>query len=211
MPQRQRLEPAWQLPEACAVPGQEPLTQGDGALRAVDYYWVGAEARIAGTVVHRWLQFAVQGAGGVDAFAGEAFAETTDCWLRELGVATGEAKTRIQGRVVAALEGVRSDARGRWLLSGDGHAELALSGIVNGSIESGVLDRVRIDDDGTHWIVDYKTSSHEGGNLEGFLAAEAERYRDQLARYATLYRAWSGAEVRCALYFPLLQAFIEVR
>ena len=59
--------------------------------------------------------------------------------------------------------------------------------------------------------MDYKTSSHEGGNLEGFLAAEAERYRGQLARYATLYRAWSGAEIRCALYFPLLQAFVEVR
>ena len=69
---------------------------------------------------------------------------------------------------------------------------------------------VRIDDDGTHWIVDYKTSTHEGGSLEGFLAAEADRYREQLARYAALYRAYSAADVRCALYFPLLRAFIEV-
>jgi ATP-dependent exoDNAse (exonuclease V) beta subunit len=209
-PQRRRLEPGWQLPEACAVPGQAPLPQSDGELRAVDYYWVGAEARIAGTVVHRWLQFAVQGALGADVFSGEEFAETTDRWLREFLIASAEAKTRIKERVVAALEAVRDDARGRWLLSGDGHAELALSGLVNGSIDSGVLDRVRIGDDGTHWIVDYKTSSHEGGNLEGFLAAEAERYRGQLARYATLYRAYSGAEVRCALYYPLLQAFIAV-
>ena len=37
-------------------------------------------------------------------------------------------------------------------------------------VESGVMDRVRIDD-GRHWIVDYKTSTHEGGNLAGFLAA----------------------------------------
>ena len=209
-PQRRRLDPPWQLPEMGAVPGQAP-PQGAGELRAVDYYWVGAEARVAGTVVHRWLQFAVQEALGPDAFSGERFVETTDRWLRELGIASGEAKTRIRGRVVAALEAVRGDAKGRWLLGGDGHAELALSGVVDGSIESGVLDRVRIDDDGTHWIVDYKTGSHEGGNLEGFLAAEAERYRGQLARYATLYRAWSGAEVRCALYFPLLQAFVEVR
>jgi ATP-dependent exoDNAse (exonuclease V) beta subunit len=178
-------------------------------VQAVDYYWVGSEARIAGTVVHRWLQFAAQ-KGGVDALADDRLAQATDRWLRELGVAAGETMTRIRDRIDAALRGVRDDPRGRWLLSGDGHAELALSGVVDGAVESGVLDRIRIDDDGTHWIVDYKTSTHEGGNLEGFLAAEADRYRDQLERYAVLYRAWKNADVRCALYFPLLQAFIEV-
>jgi ATP-dependent helicase/nuclease subunit A len=209
-PQRRRLEPGWQLPEVLALPGQDALPQTGSELRSVDYYWVGAEARIAGTVVHRWLQFAVQGGRGADALAGGALAETTHRWLRELGIAPGDAMERITERVDAALDAVRGDARGRWLLSGDGHAELALSGVVNGSIESGVLDRIRIDDDGSHWLVDYKTSTHEGGNLAGFLAAEAERYRGQLARYAALYRAYTGSEVRCALYFPLLQAFIEV-
>ncbi len=76
-------------------------------------------------------------------------------------------------------------------------------------MESGVIDRIRIDDD-THWVIDYKTSTHEGGNLAGFLDAEAERYRDQLGRYSALYRAYAGVKVRCALYFPLLQEFVEV-
>ncbi len=209
-PQRRRLEPAWQLPAVAAVPGQRASAEADRAVRAVDYYWVGAEARIAGTVVHRWLQFAAQTGGGADALADDRFANATDRWLRELGIAVGATMARISDRVDAALRGVRDDPKGRWLLSGDGHAELALSGVVDGAVESGVLDRVRIDEDGTHWIVDYKTSTHEGGNLEGFLAAEADRYRDQLGRYAALYRAWSKADVRCALYFPLLQAFIEV-
>ncbi len=213
-PQRRRLEPGWQLPEAGAVPGQEAVLDDKTELRTVDYYWVGAEARIAGTVVHRWLQLTILGAPGIDVIDGDGdgdgVAETTEHWLRELGIAPGEAMARIKGRVVAALDAVRSDARGRWLLSGEGHAELALSGIVNGLVESCVLDRVRIDDDGTHWIVDYKTSTHEGGNLDGFLAAEAERYRGQLERYAALYRAYRGTNVRCALYFPLLQAFVEV-
>ncbi len=207
-PQRCRLEPGWQLPAVRAVPGQEAVPQADSELRAVDYYWVGAEARVAGTIVHRWLQFAAQGAGGADALTGDGLVETTRRWLGELGIAPGDAMAAIEDRVIAALEGVRRDPRGRWLLGGDGHAELALSGVVNGRIESGVLDRVRFDDDGSHWIVDYKTSTHEGGNLEGFLAAEAQRYRGQLARYAALYRAYSGADVRCALYFPLLQAFV---
>ena len=210
LPVRRCLEPVWRLPEVATVPGQTPALQADGEIRAVDFDWVGSEARIAGTVVHRWLQFAVQKGGGADALADAGYADTTERWLRELGIARGETMARIRDRVDAALEGVRADPRGRWLLSGDGHAELALSGIVNGAIESGILDRIRIDDDGDHWLVDYKTSTHEGGNLEGFLAAEADRYRDQLQRYSTLYRAYRGVDVRCALYFPLLQAFVEV-
>ena len=51
---------------------------------------------------------------------------------------------------------------------------------------------------------------HEGGDLQQFLQAEAERYRAQLTRYASIYRAYSGAAARCALYYPLLQEFVEV-
>ena len=109
-----------------------------------------------------------------------------------------------------ALERLGGDTRGRWLLQGDGHAELALTGVVEGRIEAVAIDRVRIDDDGVHWIVDYKTSTHEGGDLDGFLAAEADRYRPQLARYAEIYGNFAAVEARCALYFPLLQKFVEV-
>jgi len=112
-------------------------------------------------------------------------------------------------RVTAALQGIVDDERGQWILEGDGFAELALSGIVDGNVESVVLDRVRIDA-GNHWIIDYKTSSHEGGNLQSFLAAESDRYKPQLTKYATLYRNFSNADVRCALYFPLLQEFVEL-
>jgi ATP-dependent exoDNAse (exonuclease V) beta subunit len=210
LPKRRRLEPGWQLPEVSPAPGQEPGTGEGGDIPAVDYHWVGTEARIAGTVVHRWLQFAAQDAAGADALGDKHLREVTDRWLRELGTAPGATMERIRARVDAALEGVRDDSRGRWLLSGEGHAELALSGVIRGVVESGIMDRIRVDDDGTHWIVDYKTSTHEGGNLEGFLAAEATRYRDQLARYFALYRAYAGIDARCALYFPLLQEFVEV-
>jgi ATP-dependent helicase/nuclease subunit A len=208
LPQRRRLEPFWQLPEVEPVPGQGPTTAVD--VRAVHFDWVGTEARLAGTLVHRWLQFAAQSGKGAAALDDERLPEITAGWLRELGIARGAAATQINKRVDEALSAVQQDPRGRWLLSGDGHAELALSGVVDGAVETGVMDRVRIADDGTHWIVDYKTSAHEGGNLGGFLAAEAERYRDQLGRYSALYRAYSGASVRCALYFPLLQEFVEV-
>ena len=116
----------------------------------------------------------------------------------------------ICSRIEEAVRKTLEDERGQWLVSGEGHAELALSGLHEGELTSVIIDRVRIDSDNTHWIVDYKTSSHEGGNLTGFLQAEADRYRPQLARYSHVYASWSGTVARCALYFPLLGEFIEI-
>ena len=93
---------------------------------------------------------------------------------------------------------------------GPGHSELALTGLYEHRLESIVIDRVRIDEDGTHWIVDYKTSTHEGGDLESFLAAEVDRYRPQLRKYREIYRNFAAVDGRCALYFPLLRQFVEV-
>ncbi|MCG8369297.1 MAG: UvrD-helicase domain-containing protein [Proteobacteria bacterium] len=206
-PVRQCFAKAWSLPDVAAIAGPGDSPEPFPGADEVEFYWVGAEARIAGTLAHRWLELLVS-AGGESADAGER-RRITLRWLRETGIANASAD-RIAERVERAVEGTLADARGRWLLSGPGHAELGLSGIHDGTVTSIVLDRVRIDDDGTHWIVDYKTSTHEGGNLEGFLDAEIARYTPQLRQYAELYGAWSGVSPRCALYFPLLQAFVEV-
>lgn len=135
--------------------------------------------------------------------------DVTARWLSGMGVSQ-ETVPSIVARVEAALRGMLDDQQGRWLLEGDGHAELALTGVYDGQLTSVVLDRVRIDDQGIHWIVDYKTSAHEGGSLQDFLHAEVDRYTPQLKKYAQLYRNYANAEVRCALYFPLLQEFVEV-
>ena len=45
---------------------------------------------------------------------------------------------------------------------------------------------------------------------QSFLEAEVTRYTPQLQMYQHLYSAYSNADVRCALYFPLLQAFVPV-
>ena len=49
-----------------------------------------------------------------------------------------------------------------------------------------MIDRTFIDENGVRWIIDYKTSAHEGSDLENFLEQEKERYREQLERYARL-------------------------
>jgi hypothetical protein len=133
-------------------------------------------------------------------------------FAKELGVPVQDVSDVCE-RALQGLRGILADEKGRWILSGSGSAELAVTGIWQDRVESIVIDRVRIDDAGTHWIIDYKASTHEGSGLETFLQQEAERYRRQLERYASLYRALiddPGIPVRTALYFPLLRQFREV-
>jgi hypothetical protein len=208
-PVRKTLAAPWQLPPPKSLPGSlMPLDTTDTD-EEVEFYWVGTDARIAGTIVHRWLQVLAEGRGSLDGDEIEAERKVTRRWLREMGLGDDMQRSIVE-RVEAALDGVRGDEKGRWILEGDGHAELALTGQFDGSIESVVLDRVRIDERGIHWIIDYKTSAHEGGNLQGFLNAEVERYKPQLDKYAAIYGAFAGTRPRCALYFPLLQEFVEV-
>ena len=206
-PERRVLDRPWQLPEALPLPSGPPLVEVSEE-NEVEFYWVGTEARIAGTLVHRWLQLIAEGKSSINSAATER-GPVTARWLREMGIGAEAGKPIVQ-RVNAALDGVLGDAKGRWCVDGPGHAELALSGVDDGAIVTVILDRVRIDENGRHWIVDYKTSSHEGGNLEGFLQVESDRYRPQLERYAKLYAAWSGETPACALYFPLLGRFVEI-
>jgi ATP-dependent exoDNAse (exonuclease V) beta subunit len=71
-----------------------------------------------------------------------------------------------------------------------------------------LLEHIRIDRtfvaDGRRWIVDFKTSEHEGGNLGAFLDSEVERYAPQLERYAAAVAAIDSRPVQLCLYFPLL-------
>jgi hypothetical protein len=73
-----------------------------------------------------------------------------------------------------------------------------------------VIDRTFVTEDGTRWVVDFKTSPHEGGDLAAFLDSEAVRYTAQLTRYAHLARQLGPQPVRAGLYFPLLAAWREV-
>jgi ATP-dependent exoDNAse (exonuclease V) beta subunit len=61
-----------------------------------------------------------------------------------------------------------------------------------------VMDRVFRDSDGRLWVVDFKTSRHEGAAVEAFLDRERKRYVAQLDAYAA---ALGGASR--GLYFPL--------
>src|SRR5581483_107293 len=112
-------------------------------------------------------------------------------------------------RVVSALRNTLADERGRWLLRDHPQArnELAIATLDAGVVREYRIDRTFVDESGARWIVDYKTSTHEGGGLEAFLDREVERYRAQLESYARLLRNLERRPIKLGLYFPLLKAW----
>lgn len=194
---------AWRAPLA--------LPHGADPHAEVEFAWASETARRAGTVVHRFLQQIAQ--EGLARWNAQRLAELRAVFareLRQLGVPESEiaaAAARVEGALLRSL----ADERGRWLLGphAEARSELRLTGVLGGEIVSAAIDRTFVDEQGTRWIVDFKTSVHEGGDVEEFLDRERERYRPQLEQYAALLRALDPRPIRLGLYFPLLGGWRE--
>ena len=205
-----RLPLDWSVPtppagvEALAMPRIEATTEQP------EFDWASETARHIGTLVHRELdRMSRFGTPTPEALVSRTRLEAE---LAELGVPR-ERCTEACERVLAAVTNTLSDERGRWIfgLTGevsDAESELALSGVIQSEVIHRIIDRTFVDEQRVRWIVDFKTSTHEGGGLEAFLDEEVVRYRSQLARYAQLMRAFKPGEiVKAGLYFPLLKAW----
>jgi ATP-dependent exoDNAse (exonuclease V) beta subunit len=114
-------------------------------------------------------------------------------------------------RITTALVNTINDTRGQWLLGPHQNAqnELHMTTTIDGELIRLVIDRTFCSIDGYRWVVDYKTSSHEGTDVEFFLDREQDRYRTQLNRYASLMREIDSRPIKLGLYFPLLKEWRE--
>jgi ATP-dependent helicase/nuclease subunit A len=171
--------------------------------------WAGETARRVGSLVHAEMQTLEL------ALAEERTLRARDAdfrqWLAAHGVPAGRL-AQAAARVTEALLAVHRDPKARWILAAgyrDDWREHALSGVLDDEIHRVVLDRSFIDQ-GIRWIIDYKTSQHQGGGTEQFLDREVERYRPQLQRYGRLAQKLGPEPVRLGLYFPLMRAWREV-
>jgi ATP-dependent exoDNAse (exonuclease V) beta subunit len=206
-----RLADDWKLP---VPPGSVRQTRPEppDVHDYIEFRWAGEDARLTGNLVHRLLQLiAAQGLETWSAGGGMAAREN---WCRRqlLGAGVqGNKADSIISRTALAINNCLESERGKWILESheNGECEYALTAVLGGQPSNLVLDRSFIAD-GTRWIIDYKTSSHSGGGLEGFLQNEAERYRDQLQRYRAAVAINEIRPIRTALYFPLLDRFLEV-
>ena len=194
---------AYDVPAAVAW---TPPPEGRGP--EIEFSWVGDTARRVGSVVHRWLQRIAESEAREWSRARlEAARAAIENELAAGGVAEGEVGVACE-RTISALANALEDPRGTWLLGPqrDARNEYRLSAVVDGVQRDFVIDRMFRDSEGRTWIVDYKTSSHEGAGVERFLAEEEKRYRPQLDGYAAALQTPSAKR---GLYFPLLKAWRE--
>lgn len=206
-----RLAADWQLPdppEPVQLAGSDPAE----VQNYIEFSWAGEDARLTGNLVHRLLQLI--GEQGLDAWEASGGIAKRANWCRRQLASEGIQKEKADAIIARASEAVGNclaSKQGRWILEDhqDARCEYAITAVLDQRPRSLVLDRTFIDN-GTRWIIDYKTSSHSGGDLEGFLENEAERYREQLQRYQTAIAMTETRPIRTALYFPLLDRFCEL-
>ncbi len=207
-----RLPANWRSPQFDpAVQWQPELRHVTASARKITYEWVSGTGRHVGTVVHEMLKRIAQ--EGASAWTTERLVTVRpmiESELSRLGVPRSEKAEAVE-RVTRAITHTLTSERGQWLLGAHSEArsEWPISGRIHDNLISGTIDRVFRDDEGRLWIVDFKTSEHEGGGVESFLEEQQRRYREQLENYGTLMSRLAGGPIWLGLYFPLLDGWRE--
>jgi ATP-dependent exoDNAse (exonuclease V) beta subunit len=215
---RRTAPPLLRLPASCTFPEPDAprrapalriVSAPQGSIRP-EFDWAGTIAQAVGQVVHLEL-YRVARLGR----SHKELVARPDAWRRALldaGVDEphlDEALIRVR-RTIAAF--AASEIAGRLLdpSSAEAVSELALTAVIDGAVQSLRIDRSFVDAEGVRWIVDWKTSSHEGGDPGAFLDNELQRYAPQLRAYAQAMHAIDPRPQRVGLYFPLLDAWREL-
>ena len=210
-----RLRSNWTLPEDIQVeslwtPPIENIIEDDHEV--TEFEWAGETIKIVGIVVHRILQqIAEDGTENWTTDRLKSEEKNFKKLLHQYGVPLDEREKAIN-YIIDALTNILNDERGQWILSnnhGGRHNEYPVSGVVNNRLIKRVMDRTFLDKDGIRWIIDYKTSRHEGANLDTFLDQEKQRYQSKLEDYAALMEGLGEKNIKLGLYFPLLKGWRE--
>lgn len=179
----------------------------------IEFNWAGMQVRRIGTVLHRLLERVGQvGIENLDPHQRQSLRDRIPGLLKAMGTGAAELDAAV-APIREAFDRTLASPTGRWILSGahrDAACELPLSGIIDGELVNAVVDRSFIDEDGTRWIIDYKSGYHAGGALDDFLAEEATRYEVQLGLYRRLFEQLGESEIRAALYLPRHDRLIEL-
>lgn len=166
-------------------------------------------ARISGELIHQSLMRIVRehiSRPETGHFLADWTSGTTGLGLNQ------EQQEAVLNRLQQMLDAILSDETGRWLLDTrheQSAAELEIDYLDSkDSVQLAIVDRTFVED-GTRWVIDYKSSSPaEGEALEHFIARETEAYKPQLGLYMSLF---AEQQKRAMLYFPAISASAEVQ
>lgn len=118
-------------------------------------------------------------------------------------------KQSVEG-IQTQIEAILKDPNAQWILSNkhrEANSEFCLSKITEKGIRKHIIDRTFIDDSGTRWIIDYKSSAPTGTSVDAFIEAEWEHHAAQLKRYERLF-SLQQEPVKTGLYFTQIQRFV---
>ncbi|MEW5837771.1 MAG: UvrD-helicase domain-containing protein [Pseudomonadota bacterium] len=202
-------------PATIELPQREhTLRPSTHAIHNEDWRTNDETPRHVGTLLHRLFErIALDGLQTWDAHLQQPN-KLTPMLSREL-LRLGLAAPQLDGaleQVFKALSSTLADPRGRWILSAheDARCEWALGGLIEYIPVNAIIDRSFIDQ-GTRWIIDYKTASPQPlEEIEHFLDRQQELYRAQLESYASLLcRQDASIDTKLGLYFPALAQWRE--
>lgn len=208
-----RLKQGWEKP---VINNQLSVTELDSVERkALDFDWASDVARVVGIVVHKQLELIAQGRQSFSQLHEDNFKQLRASFAEQLyseqDIELAMAKAKV------ALINTQQHDQGAWLLEShrDARCEWELTGTVTDDtgrrlVRNFIIDRTFIDDQGVRWIVDYKTGSHEGSDIERFLESEVVRYAPQLRQYKELVSKLDNRPIKTALYYPMLKQLLEV-
>ena len=207
----QRLPPEWRPP---ALPASIPVAADtDGATDEIEFSWAGETARVIGIVIHQILQ-QVDETGWEHWRSRAVDKNQMALWRNKLvenGI-FGDALETALNQVAAAIDNARNDPKAAWIFSGEHRnikTEWPLTGWLDGKIAHIVIDRSFTDQNGVRWIIDFKSSHHEGADPDVFLDREQQRHQQQMSQYATVAGQLQPGEIRLGLYFPSLRGWRE--
>lgn len=175
-----------------------------------DFNWATEEAAVVGSVFHAEIHRYLGGAVSLEALVAD---QRVRCSLVEHSGLPRARQGPVLQRIERALGHMSASKLARHFLD-RGHlesaSELALTAHLDGRVIRVKLDRTWVEE-GTRWIVDWKTSLHEGGRLDHFLSEELRRYGPQLNTYSRVVAALDGRPQKIGLYFPLMDRWCEWR
>ncbi|MGI9310815.1 MAG: UvrD-helicase domain-containing protein [bacterium] len=221
--QLRRLPLAWEsptLPESSPGVAADALAGADDD-DAIEFDWAGENARVVGIVLH-WIFQQIDVVGWERWRAQKTDARETALWrgkLAEGGIAVGDLDDAL-AQLRDAVAKARADSRAAWIFS-PAHRQVktewslsARAAATAKPVAHFIIDRSFIAADGVRWIIDFKSSRHQGADADAFLDREVERYRDKMTRYAEVVGALTQSttevdEIKLGLYFPALQGWRE--
>lgn len=181
------------------------FNQREAILKDID---VNNVALAIGQIVHEALQWMVE-----DGSSELLSTHRIEKWRNELQAGGFAAR-----QIAEMLETIQDQLRktidsptGKWLLDRnhlDSQVEQPFTDYSDGSQRTFVVDRTFVDE-GTRWIVDYKTSMIPD-NSSLSLEEKAKNHEPQLRNYTNIYRQLEDRPIKTAIFFTDIATLVEV-